>query len=156
LILTKPLTPDVAYEVEFEYPTDEAVNLALMLWFAEKPPQAAKDCAGGWKVDLPIGNGNTTIRWHSGPADDPKENFETRSAQLVSTPYYAPVSKRKYVARLETQGDELRVFLDGGLVLTAKRPAEAAAPTMPLFAGMRQFYGGSKIHSVRVFQIAKG
>ncbi|MEI8194864.1 MAG: family 16 glycoside hydrolase [Phycisphaerae bacterium] len=158
LICKQPLGPSLACEIELEYPTNEAVNFIAMLWFSPKPPESIKDCVAGWEVALPRGDGNTTIRWHGGAKDasDPQKNFafETNGPIVASTAYYAPVATRRYVVRLEMRGDELHVFLDGGLVLTGKIPAGYATPTTPVFFGMRQIYGGSKVHTLRVCQVA--
>jgi hypothetical protein len=164
LILSKPLNPELACEVEFEYPAQaaaghdyEAVNLSVQLWFAKKAPQVGKDCDGGWLVYLPQGDGQTRVYWEKGGKDAREDLivFGAAPPPLASTPYYAPVSRRKYLARIETHRDSLRVFLDGGLLLTAKRPGSAAPGTMPIFLGLRQYFlwGGSKVHAVRVYQI---
>ncbi len=152
VILTRPLTPELACEIEFEYPTNEAVNLHFILWFSERVPQTGEDDAGGWVVRLPHGNGDTETQWHRS-LKKASDILTTRDPGFVASPYHAPIPNRKYVARLETHRDELRLFLDGGHVLSAKRPADVAAPTMPIFFGMRQYYTTSKIHGVRIYKI---
>jgi WD40 repeat protein len=153
LVLTKPLPANFLCEVEFEYASlpHEAVNFSVLLWRAKQAPKSAKDADGGWLVHLPAGDGKSAVRWHRGP-DDAVEGVWSDAPILASTPYHAPTYKRKYVARIETQGDDIRVFLDGGLLLTAKKPAGAAGG-LPVFLGLRQVFGGSTIHAVRVYGI---
>jgi hypothetical protein len=153
VVLTKPLPPELACEVEFEYPTHEAVNLAANLWFATK--SSLSDWEGRWVVMLPTGDGRTQVEWRRGPQDVRKDGFDTRGPVLVTTPYYAPVSRRKYLARIETYRNELRLFLDGGLVLTGRRPEMAASEAMPVFLMLSQLYGGSKLHAVRVYALKR-
>ncbi len=153
LVLTQPLHPDLGCEIEFEYPTYEAVRFGMMLWCARKATESLQDCDRGWEVWMPAGSGRTTVQWRGGVQDlvndrDPVAPF------LASTPYHAPVAQRRYCARLETQRDQLRVFLDDGLLLTARRPDGAAPEAMPVFLGLRNCFTGTKVHAVRVYQIA--
>jgi hypothetical protein len=152
VILSNPLTPDLACEVEFEYHDKEAVNFSVALLSSEKAPATIEEinACDGWRVMLPSGNGNSAIRWHS--KADTGDPMWREGTTLASTGYYAPIPQRKYTVRLETHGDELRVFLDGGLLLKAKSPA--AVPTTPMFFDMRQIYGGSKVHAARIYKIA--
>ena len=88
--------------------------------------------------------------------DSPEQAGEGAWSQapvVVSTGYYAPVPEEKHQVRLEVRGDELRVFLDGGLLLTAKRPEGSKSPASPAFLALRQIYGSSKVHAVRVYQL---
>jgi hypothetical protein len=154
VILTRPLGPELACELEFEYPTaHHATGLSVTLAFAEKAPQSVEDCDGVWVVELPRGNGRNIAHWYG-------KDLEKRRKGLViaSTPYFAPVPQRKYLARLEANRDGLRVFLDGGLLLKAWRPDGVAAPALPAFIGLRQLPSSapvaSKVHAVRVYQIA--
>ena len=152
MILSKPLTHDLACEIEFTYLTNEALNLQFMLWFAKHAPQTVDDYESGWVVKLPNGGGEIEAQWHRAPRSDGNTPTE-RESHVDATSYYAPIPRRAYLARLETHGDELRVFLDGGLVLAARRPAEVVVPTTPIFLGIRQFFTTSKIHGVRIYQI---
>jgi hypothetical protein len=152
LVLTRPLPLSVACDVEFEYPTESAVGLAIMFMFAKKAPQAARDCVAGWRVVPAGGDGKMSLTWH-GPLQGGSDRFDTQTPALVSTPYHVPIPHRKYVARMELQGDTLRVFLDDGLVMTGKRPGGAQLPEMPLFLGIRQYFNAVKIHAVRTYQI---
>jgi hypothetical protein len=153
VVLDKPLTGDVACEVEFEFHDKEAVNFSLALWSSEKVPTSLDEInqCGGWRVGLPEGNGKSAVFWH-GQADG-GQGVWRQGSLLTSTAYYAPISGRKYLVRVETHGENLRVFLDGGLLLEAKRPAPA--PSTPTFFGMRQIYGGSKVFAVRIFKLAE-
>jgi hypothetical protein len=155
LILTRPLSlAELACEVEFEYLNQEAVNFGIGLWRAKASPETAQDCEAGWQVELPKGDGTTTIKWHVKPREDGRSPFDVDAPLLASTPYYAPIAGRKYLARIETRGDDVRVFMNGGLLLTAKRPGTDVPEETPVFLGLRQVYGGSKVHAVRVYQMA--
>jgi serine/threonine protein kinase len=154
LVLDKPLPPtNLACEVEFEYPI-HVLNFGISLLHAARPPRCSKDCDGGWQVQFPVGIGCTQVRWHRVRDDDYKNELHTEFPEIASTPFYAPIAGRKYLARVETGGDSFRVFLDGGVLLTAKRPADAAASDLPTFLRLGQIYGGSKVHAVRVYQLA--
>src|SRR5262249_40551960 len=139
LFLDKPLPPEFACEVEFTYPTPSAYGFSVLLCSARKIPQAYKDCEGAWLVMVPNAQGRTVRHRHGGPmAVHELGTFSSNAREVASTPYHAPVFGRKYVVRVESSRDWLRLFLDGGLVLTARRPGDAAAPDSPVFLGLRQ------------------
>jgi hypothetical protein len=46
------------------------------------------------------------------------------------------------------------VFLDGGLLLAAKRPAASTVRDLPVFLCLGQIYGGSKVYAIRVYDLA--
>jgi hypothetical protein len=156
LVLTKPLPSDLACEVEFEYPNYEAVNFWIMLWSAREAPQSARDCDGGWLVALPGGGGVSGVTWHRGPDAETVawDTLGSRSPSVASQPYYSPISGRKYLTRLEARGDEVRVFLDGGLLVRARKPPGTPPGVTPVFLGLKQCYSRSKVHALRVYQIA--
>jgi hypothetical protein len=56
------------------------------------------------------------------------------------------------VRAIETQGDLIRVFQGGGLLMTARKPA-GAANSAPVYLGLRQIFGGVTIHAVRMYGI---
>src|SRR5262249_47343684 len=115
VILTRPLNPGLACDVEFEYQTPHANGFAVMLWSARKAPEKSQQCDGGWHVDFPLHNGRTLAFWHRGPKDGPENYvFSTHGPVVASTPYYAPIAGRKYHARVEATREGLRVFVDGG------------------------------------------
>lgn len=153
VMLTKPLRPDFACEVEFEYQIPRATTFAIMFWSAEKAPQRAQECAAGCLVHLPYPEGKYAVQWHSGP-NEASEDFLWNNTRRVSfTPYYVPVAKRKYLARIETNRDGIRVFMDGAFLFTAQSPDSPAFPAMPVFLGLRQ-HGAVKVHALRVYQLA--
>jgi hypothetical protein len=157
ILLTKPLSRDLACEVEFEYQTPLANRFSVMLWSAKKAPQSAQECDAGCIVDLPNAAGKYAVQWHGGSKDAVETFLGSRVQPLYFTPYHVPIVKRKYLARIEMNRDKTRVFMDGGLVLTTQRPNSSALPAMPVFFGMRQYGGGVaalKVHAVRIYQLA--
>ncbi|MBC7979442.1 MAG: hypothetical protein H7Y36_02655 [Armatimonadetes bacterium] len=156
VILTTPLKPQVACEVELEYPDVEALNLSMQLLFSAQMPKSLQDCDGAWLVRLPKGDGSSEIQWESkGAAKDPEaaQAFVSREPALVSSGYYNPVYQRKYLLRLEHARNTLRVFLDGGLLMKAKVPPGVKSSGLPVFLGLGQFYSLSKIHGLKIYQI---
>lgn len=144
--LQQPLQGDLACEIEFEYPTCEALNLSLSLGYAERPPESPDDIETGWSIGLPNGDGRFLIRWREKQADK----------GVVATPFYAPLAERKHVARIESRGTGLRVFLDGGLLLESPTPEGLTMPATPAFLRLRQFYSQSLIHGLRIYRLDDG
>lgn len=158
LVLTRPLPSSVACEVEFEYTTPQARGFAVMLWSAKKSPQTAEECAAGCLVHVPHGGGSYAVQWHDGPKNAVATFLGSHVQPSYFTPYYVPVANRKYLMRIEANAAEVRVFMDGGLVLKSPRPGRAALPDLPVFLGLRQHGGGVsalRIHALRVYQIAE-
>jgi hypothetical protein len=146
--LTKPLpADDIACEIEFDYPAQPAINLTITLFRAPSFSLDANDVEETTQLVLPDGGG-TNLMYHHFPKDG------TPNAVLAATPYHAPVVGRKYVARIETVGDTLRVFLDGGLLLKAKKPHNAQRAKLPQFLGFGLHLASANVHAVRVNQIA--
>ena len=160
MILKQPFNSDLAWEIELEYPAEEVVNFSAMIGYAQKAPESIQDCDAGWLIGLPNLHGRTAIQWHRGTVDaaNTKEfpyTFNTPAPIIASTPYHAPISKRTYLVRLETRAEELLVYLDGGLQLKARHPVDGVPAGSSVFLGMSQVYGGSQVHAVRVYQIAR-
>jgi tRNA A-37 threonylcarbamoyl transferase component Bud32 len=153
VVLSKPLSGDFACEVEFEYQIPRATKFTVMLWSAAKAPQRAQDCEAGCLVHLPYSTGRYAVQWHGGPKEATANYLGTHANRLLLTPYYVPLAKRKYLARIETKRDGIRVFMDGVFLFAARRPDSRALPVMPVFLGLRE-HGAVKVHAVRVYQIA--
>jgi hypothetical protein len=153
VILTQPFRGEIGCEIEFEFPTDWAFGNQVRLLFANKAPQSYQDCEGGWLAAFGSGYG-PQIHWHRGPVDAHELGGFWSKAPLIPTPpYYPTIPRRKYVARVEMMRDVLRVFQDGNLVTTVRRPEAAAVPTSPVFFGLSQFDSKTKVYAVRVYQL---
>jgi hypothetical protein len=154
LILNRPLSGNMAFEAELEYPTHETFNFSLALWTSETLPRELKSRAGGWLLWLPGGNSTSTLKWHNGP-DQFGWIWHSKSKVLDQTPYHAPIRGRRYVVRLEAVGERARVFLDGRLFLEGKRPADAAGKDLPMYAAIGQVYAPATVHAVRIHALAE-
>ena len=73
---------------------------------------------------------------------------------LAHTPYYAPIVGKVYDLRLERGDATLRVFVDGGLLLTAALPREDIPEDSHAYIGVSQVYSGVKIHGLSIESIA--
>lgn len=168
-----PIRGDFALEVTFEYvppavaysarrPDEpwteywlrqgtEALNLHLLVVYADQLPAPDKfsaivrpdDWPVGCQVGLPAGDGRYTIDWIKG-----------RQLKLLAhSAHYTPVAGRKYTARLERRGEDVRLFIDGVLLLSAKQPLPTSDTSLPAFVGLQQFLGLSLIHRMAAYRI---
>jgi len=153
VVLDKALEGDLACEVEFEYRDAEAVNFGLALLFLPKAPESIEEInqCEAVQVALPNNQGSPAILWQK--RSDGAQGVWREGELLSSTGYFAPIPDRKYVARIEAHGGDVRLFLDGGLLLKAKR-SDAPSASQAFFS-MRQIYGGSAVRAVRIFQLDK-
>jgi hypothetical protein len=139
-----------ACEALFEHPGDRAVNFWIRLFGAAQVPKSPKDAAEIWAIGIPSGDGALCIEqqeavnneWWAGPR---KTAFETG--------YYGPIPNRRYTARVEVRGTEIRLFIDGGLVGKADRSGKASGSESPMFLGIGASFSNVKIHSLKVVQI---
>ncbi|MFZ5833117.1 MAG: hypothetical protein ACOY3P_23775 [Planctomycetota bacterium] len=168
VICRKPLEGDFAYNVAYQYIAPqlprprwdmntshqenfllaggEAANFRLMIVFAHELPGPDRfetfvpDLPAGWEVALPAGDGASTLAWIEG----------FKRQVLASTPYHAPPAGTRHHVRIEKRGGNLRVLLNGGLLLQAEHPQPAETNA---FLGMRQVFGGSIVDRVEVWPL---
>jgi len=176
LLLDRPLHGNVAMETEIEYPSAETLNFQMAFWAGDEPPQELEehpkeepengehawtvdklpkkleDKVGGWFVWLPDALSNTSLHWHDQTAGY-DIYWYPKSAPLAATPYHSPARGHRYVARLEAVGDRARLFLDGRLILDAKRPTDASGKDLPLYAAIGQRFAPVFVHSLRIYQL---
>ncbi|MFW6108632.1 MAG: hypothetical protein ACOC8D_02345 [bacterium] len=140
----EPVRGSVAIEYRMSYfPGGEAVNFNAQLCVGQYPDPKVKGSFCGWRLGFPGGNGLVHLTWVTGRGE---------KRMLARTPYFPPVHGRPYVLRLERSGRVLRAFVNDGFLLEATR-SEAAPPDAPVYPGVFQIYGGSRVSRVEAWRI---
>ena len=152
LIFKRPLRGNVAMEAEIEYPSPETLNFQMAFWAADRLPEEQDDRTGGWFAWAPSNHSNLSIQWHDKDVGCDWV-WIPKSMPLAKTSYYAPIRQRRYLVRLEAIGDRARLFLDGRLILDAKRPTDASGKDLPLYAAIGQMYAPVFVHALRICQL---
>ena len=157
-VLENPIPRASAIDISFEYPWQEAVNLRIPLIYASQPVREMTSLKGAWALSLPHGHGSSVLKWHNEAPSGPPGSAILWAAisdvnVVESQQFFAPISGRRYLLRIEITDLEIRVFLDGGLLFQSKNPSSESFEGQSLYLGLGQLHSQNLIRSVNVYEI---